>query len=170
MDPFFKYFWIIAAAVMAINVVIWRRRLSVIADRGTITRSEADRFVMWGSAWLVGGPLLLGAIEIAAGWSSPFCAGVLMFDTAPRALCSVLSLVGWAALLWWIWLGGGADFLARVGPALGQRPVYDKRYSRTMVRGVVTLFVVLCGVGGAISWRMMPESSQLACPISTTAG
>jgi hypothetical protein len=167
MPLFFKYFWFIGAAFMFVNLLIWRQRFAPIVDRGIATRMEADRFIFGIAAWFVGAPLFLGAISMAAGWPSPFCAGILQFDSAPRALVSAMSLAAWAALLWWIWRGGGAEFLARVGPALARRPDYEKQYSPALVRAFVTGFVLLSGIGGAIVWRTMPASSEFACAAST---
>jgi hypothetical protein len=170
MPLLFKYFWFVAAAFMLVNIVIWRQRFATIVDRGIVTRAEADRFVLGLAAWLVGGPLLMGTIAMAAGWSSPFCAGILQFDSVPRALISGLSVAAWAAVLWWIWLGKGAELLARVGPALARRPVYDKQYSPARVRLFVTTLIVVSGVGGAIAWRTMPPNPVLECPASATTG
>ena len=47
-------------------------------------------------------------------------------------------------LLWWVWAGGGADTLARLGPALGRR-VREEPYSPSTVRiFVAALLVVVC--------------------------
>jgi hypothetical protein len=165
-----KYFWFICAAFMLVNVAIWRQRLTTIVSRGLATKTETDRFIRWVAAWLVGGPLALGIIGLVAGWSSPLCAGVLTFDSVATSLSSLIVLAGWAALLWWIWRAGGASFLARVAPALGQRPSFDRRYSESLVSVAVTALVVVAGVGGAIVWRTIPQSGALPCPAPTVQG
>jgi hypothetical protein len=106
---------------------------------------------------------------VAAGWSSPFCTGVMEFNDVPNALVSLVTLAGWLGILWWIWRGNGADFLSRVGPALGQRPAYDKSYSPAMVRLAVTAMVVVGGVGGVVTWRSMPQMREMACPVAAVA-
>jgi hypothetical protein len=168
MPLIFKYFWFLAAAAMLVNIAIWRLRIGAVVSRGGVTRAEADRFILWLAAWLVGVPLLMGIVTIVAGWSSPFCAGILMFDSVPRILFSGLTLAAYAAALWWVWLGRGAELLAHIGPALRRRPSPDKQYSPTVVRAVVTAVVLISGFGGAIVWRMMPVPSDVVCPASAS--
>lgn len=164
----FRYFWILLAGVMLLNITIWRKRLEPLIDRGTVTKVEVDRFVKWAGVWLVGGPIIAGLIGLAAGWSTPFCAGIFSFDDVPRTLLSTLTLMSWLALLWWVWRGNGADFLARVGPALTQRSVAARQFSPTIVRLAVTAFVLVSGLGGAIAWRTMPRMPEFECPALPT--
>ena len=169
--PFvFRYFWFLCALLMLINVVIWRRRLMVVVARGVATQREMDGFLRWAALGLVGGSILLGLIGLAARWSSPLCAGMLSFADVPRTLVSAVVILGGLALLSWVWRGNGADFLARVGPALGQRPSYDRRYSPAIVRAVVTLLILGSGLGSTIMWRTMPIPAELGCPSIAVAG
>jgi hypothetical protein len=168
MPIIFKYFWFFAAAAMLVNITIWRFRIGAVVSRGSVTKMEADRFILWIAVWLVGGPLLMGIITIAAGWSSPFCAGILVFDSVPQILFSGLTLAAYAAVLWWVWLGSGAEFLAHIGPALGRRSSPDKQYSPTVVRAVVTAVVLISGFGGAIMWRTMPAPPGEICSAPAT--
>jgi hypothetical protein len=164
MPTIFRFFWFLFAAVMAVNVVIWRRRLAIVVARGVATQVEVDRFLYWAAGWLVGGSVALGLVGLAAGWSSPSCAGFLEFDTIPRSLDSTIIIVGWLSLLLWVWRGRGADFLARVGPALGKQPSYDKTYSPAQVRAFVTFLVVVSAIGAGIGWRSVPVSPNQTCP------
>jgi hypothetical protein len=169
--PILKYFWFLAAAVMAVNMVIWRGRLATLVSRDVVTKVEADRFVRWSASWLVGTPLVLGATSLAAGWVSPFCAATLAFDTAPRVLTSLVIVLGWFFVLRWIWRSSGADLLARVGPVLGKQPVYGKTYSPAAVRAVVTLLVLASAIGTAIGWRAIQAAPpELSCSTSKVAG
>ena len=163
MPLIFRYFWFFAAVVMAVNLMIFRRRLVPLVDRGVATRREVDRFVGWLGAWFVAGPLVFGAISLAAGWPSPFCGGILSFGNREQILLSVANLAIWASVLWWIWRGGGDDFFARVGPALSRQPSYDRRYPPRTVRVVGTAFILLSSIGGFVSWRMMPPDPDMAC-------
>jgi hypothetical protein len=164
MPWIFRYFWFIAAAFMLANVVIVRRRLEPLVARGLADRREVGRFVLWLTAWFVIGPLIFGTIGFLAGWSSPFCGGIMQFGTGPQLFLSVANLVIWASVLWWIWRGGGDDFLSRVGPALGNRPSSDRRYSPQLVRVAGTALILVSALGGIISWRVMPPSPELTCP------
>ena len=156
--PILRYFWFLCAAMMAVNVIIWRRRLLTVVSRGTASQNESDRFVRGAGVWLIGVPILLGLIALAAGWSSPFCAGILQFDTLSRTLTSGVIVVSWLVFLAWIWRGHGAEFLARVGPALTQRADYERAYSVRGVRLVVTAAILLPAVSASVAWRSMPAS------------
>jgi hypothetical protein len=170
MPDIFKFFWFICAAFMAINLVIWRRRLATVVARGIATQAEVDTVLRGAAAWLVGGSLTLGLISLGAGWTSPLCAGILAFDSVPRSMTSVIAIAGWCTLLFWVWRGSGADFLARVGPALGQAGSYEKRYSPAMVRAFVTVAVIGAAVGSTMAWRSMPASPVSSCAAPPAAG
>jgi hypothetical protein len=113
--PLFRYFWFLCAGAMVANVVIWRRRLSVLVVRGTLTSEEAARFVRGAALCLVMPCFVLGLIALSAGWSDPFCGGLLSFRDTPSTATSLVILGSWVALLGWIWLGRGADLLAGSG-------------------------------------------------------
>src|SRR5258705_9013686 len=164
-----QYFWFVCAAFMLLNVFIWKRRLAVVVERGNATKAEMDQFIRWASLGLVGGPVLLGVIGLVAGWSSPFCAGIMQFTDVSRTLVSLLTLGSWIALLWWVWRGNGADFLARVAPALGQRPAYDTSYSPRTVRLIVTAIVLIGGAGSVLSWRTMPMPPEMGFRVAVSA-
>jgi hypothetical protein len=154
----FRYFWFFGAAMMLVNVVLWRRRLPRLVAAGTMTKREMDGFLWGGGLLLVGPPILLGVIGLAAGWSDPFCAGAFSFDGPARAANSLVILGMWAAGLWWVWLGNGADLLGRVGPVLNSHPRYDRRYSPRLVRLATTALVLFCGISFAIGYRDMPRT------------
>jgi hypothetical protein len=137
-----RYFWFLSAAFMLVFIVGLQRRLLAVVDRGIATKPEIDQFIRWVSLWLVGGSVLFGLIGLAAKWPSPFCIGMLSFVDVPRTLVSLVVLSLYVAPLWWVWRGNGADFLARVGPALSERPSYDRAYSPAFVRTLVTVLVL----------------------------
>jgi hypothetical protein len=167
MPPFIRYFWFLAALVLLINVPIWRRRLAEVVARDGLTQEEADRFIRWAAFWIGVPSLILGVIGLLAGWPSPLCAGVLSFADLPRAAVSSVALIVWIALLWWVWRGGGAEFLARVGPALSKRPSNDKNYSPAQVRMALTALVLLSSVGSAVMSRWMPMPPEVVCPVAS---
>jgi hypothetical protein len=141
----------------------------VLVNRGVVTRADADRFILWLAAWFVGTPLLWGIVSITTGWPSPMCAGVFVSDSIPRIVISGLNLAFYAALLWWVWMGKGAEFLSRVAPVLGRGAVFEKQYPPAAVRTVITLIVLFAGIGGAIAWRTMPASPGSACSTSSAS-
>jgi len=155
---------------MLVNVLIWRRRLAVIVAQGTATEREASLFLRWTTAFFVGGPLLMGIVGLMANWSSPFCAGFMQFTDIPHTLVSLITVSGWVALLWWIWRRGGAEFLARVAPALDQRSAYAKTYSPRVIRLIITTAVLISSVGVFFAQRTMPVLPEQTCRIAPPAG
>ena len=167
MPLIFRYFWFIAAVVMLANILIWRQRSETAVSSGLLSREQFNRFIRWASVWLVGLPLLLGAIGLAAGWASPFCAGMISFTDLPRTLCSLAMLFASASLLWWIWSGNGADVISRVLPALNARGAKPRSHSPQQVRLVLTAAVIISAVVTPIIWRTMPLPPEASCPAST---
>jgi hypothetical protein len=166
----FQYFWFVCAAIMLLNILTWKRRLAGVVERGNATQAEVDHFIRWARVYLVGGPIAFGVIALVADWPSPFCSGIMVFDDVSHTLVSLLTLSGWIGFLWWIWRRDGAEFLARVAPALGTRPNYDARYSPRLVRMAITAIVLLGGVGSVIVWRTMPTLPNVGCQLSGTVG
>jgi len=165
-----RYFWFFAAAIMALNVGFWRRRLLVAVDRGKATRAEVDSFLLWVGAWLVGAPIALGVSGLAAGWSSPTCLLGASASSPPMVTLAIVSVAGAAILLRWVWRGNGADFLARVGAAFQQRPDYDKVYAPASVRVYITFVVVLLVLSPVTTLVMPTSSAPDGCPVARTTG
>jgi hypothetical protein len=147
MPWIFRYFWFVAAAFMLVNLFIWKRRLASVVERGIATQLEVDQFMRWTTVALIGYPIVAGSIGLIAGWSWPLCSGVMLFTDVPRALVSTITLSAWAAMLWWVWRRNGDEFIARVFPALDPRSAPNQRYSPRVVRWVVTVALVLNGIG-----------------------
>jgi hypothetical protein len=157
----FRFFWFACAAIMLANVMLWRPRLRKLVDAGTITERELTGSLRTAALLMVGIPVLLGIIGLVAGWRDPFCAGILSFDGPARAAVSLVVLSGWAAFLWWVWAGKGADLLGRIGPTLANPPSYDRRYPPRLVQAAVTVLVLGSAVPAAIVWRRMDHFRAL---------
>jgi hypothetical protein len=158
--PIFRYFWFFVAAVMAVNILIWQRLLAERVARGTLAADDARRFVRGAARWLVTPCLVLGAIAVAAGWSDPFCAGLLSFRDGASAATSLVIVGLWTALLAWVWAGDGAALLGRVATALRDRG-QEHPISPAVVRIVTTAAVVASGAGAVLSSRRVPEGCAL---------
>jgi hypothetical protein len=150
--PVFRYFWLLFIAVMLVNAAIWRHRLRQLEALGGVSRVEADRFLRGAVIAVVAFALASEVILALSGWPEPQClvSGPL---TAPATLATAaVTLVAWTLLLWWVWVGQGAQTLARVGPAIFSRGRVTKReYSASLVRAVVTGIVVMSLIGSVIA-------------------
>ena len=167
LDGVFRYFWFIALAVMLINVAMMRPRVTRLVELGRLTQDEADEF-MRGAALAFGVPCAaFGLIGLWAGWPSPLCAGILSFRNPPSTATALVVLASWALLLRWVWIGSGAEFLGRVGPALMNPPNWERTYSPTLVRWAITVVVLVAAVGGAVAYRATPP--ELGCAVPRAA-
>jgi hypothetical protein len=162
----FRDFWFLCGGLWLINVAVWRFRLRHVVEQGTITQRETDRFLAWAAGVLCGVPMLLGVIGRIAHWSSPLCYGFLRFDSAAKASVSLIVLACWTAALWWIWRGGGDEFLGRVGPALGKYPRYDTTWSPSTVRLLASVLILGSGIAPTIASHTTEFPPQLACQIA----
>jgi hypothetical protein len=161
-----RYFWFFAAAIMMLNVISWRRSLALLVADGTLATRDAERLTRGATVWLVGAPVLLGLIALAAGWPDPFCAGALSFSDLPSAATSLIMLASWAALLWWVWIGRGAELLGRLSPVMTRSPFIKRSVSPRTVRLVITGLVVWSAVGAALMWRRVPGPPADRCALS----
>ena len=157
--PIFRYFWFFCAAVVGTNVIIWHLQLTKKAAARVVTHAETRRFTRAAAFGLVTPCVVLGSIQLAAGWTDPFCGGVLSFRDPPSAATSVVVLGMWMAILGWVWLGQGAPLLGRIGSALMNRPG-RREISPAEVRLAVTALIFVSGVGATVLSRQIqrPES------------
>lgn len=156
MIAVFRYFWFAFAAMALVNVLVWRHRLRPLVDEGSLTQAEMDGFIRGVAGWVSGTCVLLGCIGLAAGWSDPFCGGRHPFDGNATAATSLVMLTAWGALLWWVWMGNGADLLGRIGPALARSPLYSRRFPPHIMRWVVTAFVLLVAASSFVAHHQSP--------------
>jgi hypothetical protein len=68
-----------------------------------------------------------------------------------------LTALAWGGLLGWVWLGGGAERLARLGSVLVAKPQPGRTYSARQVRLYVTGMIAVIAIGLAINLRVMPQ-------------
>lgn len=152
----FRHFWLLFLAVMLVNVAIWRRRLDAAVAAGQATREDVSGFLRGAAVALAVYSLAAEAIVLAAGWPNALCFYGEPWS-APGALAMwALTLLAWALLLAWVWLGAGAERLARLGPVLTARPQSGRTYSARQVRLYVTGLIALVAVGLAVTLPVMP--------------
>jgi hypothetical protein len=161
----FRYFWFFCAAAMAVNVVMWQRRLRA-SGPATITPEETRRFTRAMAFWLVAPCLVLGLIVLMAGWTDPFCAGFLSFHDAPSAATTLVTLGAWMSFLGWVWFGRGATLLSRVASALWTR---RRTITPAEIQLAATAVIVVAAVGGMIASRQVRRSEN-PCALTQIAG
>jgi hypothetical protein len=164
LDGVFRYFWFLMLAVILVNLAIIRPRMARLVERGRVTQDESDEF-MREVAFAFGIPCVaLGLIALWARWPSPMCAGALSFRDTPTTAASLVILGVWAMLLRWVWTGSGAEFLGRVAPVIMNPPNWERIYSPTLVRWAITIIVLVAAIGGAVTYRTMPQDMSCAAP------
>jgi len=148
----FRYFWLLFIAVMLVNAAIWRHRLRQLEALGGVSRAEADRFLRGAVIAIVLFALVSELILALTGWPLPACLLSAPLTTPAPLAMAAITLVAWGLLLWWVWVGQGAQTLARVGPALFTRGQVTKReYSASVVRAAVTGIVVVSFIGSFVA-------------------
>ncbi|HEU0053847.1 MAG TPA: hypothetical protein VFQ39_11755 [Longimicrobium sp.] len=157
--PLFRFVWFLALAALAVNVPLWRRRLRLMAADGALPADEPDRLTA-GAVLALGLPSLgFAAIALLADWPSTACGVPLA--SPPVFASGLLTVVCWASLLAWLWLGGGAETLSRVSPALARR--YPGRaWSPRRVRIAVTLLLAATLAGWTLAVAR-PNRVPTAC-------
>jgi hypothetical protein len=155
-----RYFWLIVATGLLINVAMIHIRAGALVRAGQIDERERQTFSRGAALILVGICLLFQVIVWLSGEGRPECLAAFPPTTSASWASSVVTVLAWGALLWWVWRGSGAGRLARLGPVLFRSRVTTRSYSATQVRDWVTILVMLALVGGAVVSRLVPPPSD----------
>lgn len=155
--PILRHFWLVVLGVMLVNLVIWRQRLNAVVSAGQATREDARGFLRGVAIAIVVFTLAGEGIVLAAGWPNPLCVYSEPWSS-PGALATwALTALAWGGLLGWVWLGSGAERLARLGPVLVAKPVPGRTYSARQVRLYVTGLIAIIAIGLGINLSVMPR-------------
>ncbi|WP_420129971.1 hypothetical protein [Longimicrobium sp.] len=158
MPAIFRYFWLLMLVVVAVNAFVYRRRFRTLEAQGVMAPADSARLLR---AWIVGlGGLCvaLAALQLAAGWESPFCVHDRPLAD-PFVLGSLLvTAVAWAAFLAWIFVWGGDALVSRASPALTQRYPGHGWSPRTTRIGAV-LIVLASVASGVIARQTSPAAA-----------
>lgn len=150
-----EYFWLIAAAFMLPAAALVHARAGALVRRGNVTGAERRRFVLGLGGWSAGFCLAVQAVVWRTGESRIECLGALPPNTPGSAATTALTLLGWAALLVWVWRGRGAETLGRFAPALLGGPP-TRSYRPAQVRRAVTGLVVITVAGSVVASVIAP--------------
>jgi hypothetical protein len=161
-----RTFWFLIVGVVLLNVRIMRPRVQRLVGMGRISQEEGERFLRGFGYGLSIPCVALGLIALWARWPTPLCAGIMSFQDLPSAASAVVILAAWAALLFWVWTGPGADLLGRVAPAMSNMPNWERTYSPRLVRLAITVMLLAAGVGGAVAYRSMPQDVGCSVPVA----
>ena len=151
-----EYFWLIAAAFMLLTAALFHARTSTLVRAGHVTDEQRRRFALGLAAWSAGFCLAVQAVVWLTGESRTECLAALPPNTPASLATTVLTLVGWAALLLWVWRGRGAETLARFAPAMIRGGAAPRVYAPAQVRRFVTGVVVVAIVGSFVASVVAP--------------
>src|SRR5688572_4629045 len=137
------WFWLLGAAVMLLNAALVYAGAGALVRAGRVTADQRRRFAIGLAAVSAGFCLAVQVVVWVSGENRPACLAALPPTTSASLATSVLTLLGWAALLLWVWAGRGADTLARFAPAMMRASSSSRTYSPAQVRRFVTVFVLI---------------------------
>jgi hypothetical protein len=151
-----RWFWLLSVGIVALNVVVWHVRAGTLVRAGSISETERRRF-SWGAAAALGGfCLLMQLIVWRTAESRIECLAAFPPATPASLATTALTLAASAALLAWVWVGNGAERLARFGPILTFARSTGRGYTAAGVRRFVTALVLVSAVGGAVAGLVVP--------------
>jgi hypothetical protein len=151
-----EYFWLIAAALMLLTAALVHARAGALVRARRVTREERRRFALGLAAWSAGFCLVVQVVVWMTGETRPACLAALPPTTPASLATNVVTLVGWAALLLWVWIGRGADTLARFAPAIVGRGSAGRTYGPAQVRRFVTGGILIATVGSVVASMIVP--------------
>jgi hypothetical protein len=150
------YFWLIAAGFMLLTAAVFHARAGTLVRAGRVTDEERRRFAIGLGAWTAGFCLLVQAVVWLTGESRTECLAALPPNSPASLATTALTVLGWAALLLWVWRGRGAKTLASFAPAVIRSSSSAGGYSPVQVRRFVTGFVIVSTLGSVVASRIAP--------------
>jgi hypothetical protein len=135
---------------LAICLFIARIRGTALVNAGRVTTRELDGFVLRVFVVFSVSFLLVGVLLALSQESDMFC--LIVFP--PRHIWGAAFWLGQIVLsgsvVWWMWARNGADLLSRIAPVFTRGSVLERRFSRKVVRLVVTSVAVLAPVSNIL--------------------
>jgi hypothetical protein len=167
--PLLRYAWLFLALGFLINIGLFRVRLLAAAQRGDVTRADADRFVRVTLAGVLGPVLAEAAIGLASGQPNGFCPLMLAPTSSRFSAAAWTVFVLWIGIqLVWLWTGDGAELVARLSPFLGSSGGTARRTTARSVRLKFTAPLVLGAAGFFLLTSHLTDASGLADVWCTT--
>jgi hypothetical protein len=163
MDLIFRHFPLVAIAVVLVNAAIARARIPQLIATGGADAIEAERFVWFTAAWLIASFAVDETLVVSSGASSALCFMPVSHPTGTWQYLAWTLWIGWVlSVTVWVWIGRGAERVAKFGPLFAKQFKAGHSYKMSTVR-LITL--VWC-VGTIAIPLLMPadRSSTLTCP------
>jgi len=155
-----EYFWLITAGLMLLTAALFHARAGALVRAGRVTQEERRRFALGLAAWSAGFCLVVQVVVWVTGESRPACLAALPPTTPASLATNGLTLLGWAALLLWVWTGRGADTLARFAPAIVGKGSAERMYAPAQVRRLVTGVVLIAALGSMVASLIVPPPAD----------
>ncbi len=109
----FTYFWLLCALwVGGGGAIMFHSQLKPHVAAGLVEARAEKRFVVGWALWMTGPAIGFWLLQMTmSGAPSP---QYMTWPEPQRSVAVGLTVVCWAALLWWVWLSDGAVTLATV--------------------------------------------------------
>ena len=141
MGLVFKYFFFLAALIGVINSAVQKSKLSQFI-KNTPNNSEESGKILKGYTLSLTVPfLLLGIIQLAGGYTSPFFVFSLNLSNIFVFLSWLVLICSWGLLFYWIFFKDGAKILVRYNMINGTKTINEL---------TVKIYVVLMILGGIV--------------------
>ena len=145
VDLLYRHFMLIFVIVICAYALYAHRRLAGLVQTGVITEKQRLSFTR-GMIFVAGGSCAaVWILQILSGAQDALCFAAFppkeVWGVGAWLIQALLS----CTILWWLWVRGGADFLARV--AASERGPNDGAHSARRTGLVTSAFVVLAPLG-----------------------
>src|SRR5437773_5709178 len=107
-----RYFWAVCAVWGVVMTVVIRLGAGPAVVAGPSLKPYADGLVRTFMILSIAAPGLMASLQHLGGFRDPFFIYSREF-TNPAVLATVIiQVAGWFGLLWWVWLGQGAQTIS----------------------------------------------------------
>jgi hypothetical protein len=160
-----RHLWLLTLALTLLNLAGWHRRAAELVRAGRATNDERRALMV---RLAIGAALFCGALQLIVwitGESRPECLAAFPPVTPASIASTIATVLLWVALLGWVWVGAGADLLAKLAPAVRAGSALARHYTPAGVRRGVTIFVAIAILAGLVAGLVVRTPAGCALPV-----